>query len=453
MLLVPGTLEHYSQLGIADLVLEDTLKPDQAYIHTSRGVASFDFDKVRVKRSRFQQLYTYPQDEHEALLYQILKERGGDVQWDTEFLEAVESAESIKVKLKSGSKEIIESYEYVIGADGASSQVRKSLGIDFAGETNNRQFFVTDVEIEETSFQQNDIHAYLTKGYFTLLFPLRNKNISRLIGVFPLEMVEQKQTDINHLKLFFKETFKFTITKVHWFAPYKIHHRLAQQFRKGNSFLIGDAAHIHSPVGGQGLNAGVADAVNLSWKLAQVILQKNQPQLLDTYETERRAYAKTLVKTTDRAFNIMISDINWINRAREKVAPTLANLIINQSAGLKENLLGRITQLHIHYKDSPLNAGDSKLSGRRLPHYQENSQLTDSMNWQLHIYGTLQKELKSFLKQYPQLEVHLLEWEDPMTDAGFKKDAAYLVQPDGYIAWTSHTQDQQALADYLNKWC
>lgn len=168
---------------------------------------------------------------------------------------------------------------------------------------------------------------------------------------------------------YFEENYHFKIQKVHWFSEYNIHHRLAERYRKGNIFLIGDAAHLHNPVGGQGLNAGIAD----------VIHSIHSPTILDTYEDERRVYSKNLIKTTDRAFKGIKFDRKWGNRIREKSIPILLHLILNQSDALNENLLGRIAQLFIQYKDSPLNAGDSSLSGKRLPFYKKNRQLTNSM--------------------------------------------------------------------------
>ena len=98
------------------------------------------------------------------------------------------------------------------------------------------------------------------------------------------------------------EGMRLNIERVNWFSTYRVHHRVADHFRKGRAFLLGDAAHIHSPVGGQGLNAGVGDAVNLAWKLAAVLRGRADAALLDSYEPERIAFARRLVATTDRIF-------------------------------------------------------------------------------------------------------------------------------------------------------
>src|SRR6185295_9635261 len=98
------------------------------------------------------------------------------------------------------------------------------------------------------------------------------------------------------------ERMQMTVDRVNWFSTYKVHHRVAQHFRRGRTFLLGDAAHVHSPVGGQGMNTGIGDAVNLAWKLAEVIAGRAPERILDSYEPERAAFARRLVGTTDQAF-------------------------------------------------------------------------------------------------------------------------------------------------------
>lgn len=236
-----------------------------------------------------------------------------------------------------------------------------------------------------------------------LVFPLRKEKISRLIGLFPPSLVEKKQTNMDEFIPFLQENFRFNIEKVHWFSEYKIHHRLAERYRQGNVFLIGDAAHVHSPVGGQGMNAGIADSINLSWKMAAVIHQQHHPKILDTYESERRAYAKNLIQTTDRAFKGIIFDHKWVNSLRERLAPHLLHFFLNKAESMRERLFGTVSQLFLEYKESPLNAGDSKLRGKRLPYYKDNSQFTDSMAWQLHIYGKSSLNCNCFQKTLSQL--------------------------------------------------
>ena len=102
---------------------------------------------------------------------------------------------------------------------------------------------------------------------------------------------------------------------MNWFSTYHVHHRVARRFRDGRAFLLGDAAHIHSPAGGQGMNTGIGDAINLAWKL-KAALDGAPDVLLDSYETERIAFARRLVKTTDKAFTVATADGEFANLIR-----------------------------------------------------------------------------------------------------------------------------------------
>ena len=128
---------------------------------------------------------------------------------------------------------------------------------------------------------------------------------------------------IDHLKV--------QIDKVNWFSTYYVHHRVASQFRKGRAFLLGDAAHIHSPAGGQGMNTGIGDAINLAWKLAAVLGGRGPDALLDSYEPERIAFARRLVNTTDRVFTLTTAE----GRIAELVRTRLAPLLIPAAAKFK----------------------------------------------------------------------------------------------------------------------
>src|SRR6185437_4790953 len=112
----------------------------------------------------------------------------------------------------------------------------------------------------------------------------------------------------------------------------KVHHRVASHFRKGNAFLLGDAGHIHSPVGGQGLNTGIGDAVNLAWKLSAVLHENAPEAILDTYEFERIAFAKQLVATTDRVFTFINKRGNFATWVRTRVAPAIFPLLFRITA-------------------------------------------------------------------------------------------------------------------------
>jgi 2-polyprenyl-6-methoxyphenol hydroxylase-like FAD-dependent oxidoreductase len=143
----------------------------------------------------------------------------------------------------------------------------------------------------------------------------------------------------DHAKLTFEdvrgkaiEHLKLDVEKVNWFSTYRVHHRVALHFRDRRAFLLGDAAHIHSPVGGQGMNTGIGDAVNLAWKIGAVLKGEAKPKLLDSFEPERIAFARRLVATTDRAFTLVTRRGRIAAAVRTRIVPVVVPLLFRLKA-------------------------------------------------------------------------------------------------------------------------
>jgi 2-polyprenyl-6-methoxyphenol hydroxylase-like FAD-dependent oxidoreductase len=143
---------------------------------------------------------------------------------------------------------------------------------------------------------------------------------------------------------------------VNWFSTYRVHHRVANHFRGGRAFLLGDAAHIHSPVGGQGMNTGIGDALNLAWKLAAVMQKAVPESLLDTYEPERIAFARRLVDTTDRAFTLVTRRGSLARVVRTRLVPRLAPLLFRLPP-TRRFMFKTLSQIGVNYRHSRLSAG------------------------------------------------------------------------------------------------
>src|SRR5262249_58272017 len=161
---------------------------------------------------------------------------------------------------------------------------------------------------------------------------------------------------------------KLKIAKVNWFSTYHVHHRVASHFREGRVFLLGDAAHVHSPVGGQGMNTGIGDAVNLAWKLAAVLNGGARDDLLDTYQLERIAFARRLVSTTDRIFTLVTKQGTIAQFVRTRLAPLIAPLLF-RFAAVRRFVFHTVSQIGINYRHSPLSDGSAGTvqGGDRLP--------------------------------------------------------------------------------------
>jgi hypothetical protein len=254
------------------------------------------------------------------------------------------------------------------------------------------------------------------------------------------------------------EQLRLDIERVHWFSTYRVYHRVASRFRVGRAFLLGDAAHVHSPVGAQGMNTGIGDAMNLAWKLAAVIRGDADAELLDTYETERIAFARRLVATTDRAFEIATKSGPLAAFIRTRLFP-LAVSILFRSRAARRYLFRTVSQIMINYRDSPLSAGSagSVRGGDRLPWVApeevgdgDNYQPLMSRRWQVHVYGEMPPGVRDACDQL-RLETHCFDWRPAMARAGFARNGLYLVRPDGYVALADVEAAAPRLREYVLK--
>jgi hypothetical protein len=249
---------------------------------------------------------------------------------------------------------------------------------------------------------------------------------------------------------------RIDVERVHWFSTYHVHHRVADEFRKGRAFLLGDAAHVHSPVGGQGMNTGIGDAVNLAWKLAAVLNGRADRSLLDSYEPERIAFARRLVATTDQAFTGVTSEGTIARRVRLNIVPVLIPTIF-AFAATRRFMFRTISQTVLNYRGSSLSEGRAGTvhGGDRLPWVTVDTRGTDnftpltSLDWQVHVYGVATPEIEAVCKERT-LPLHVFPWHLEMARAGLRRDAVYLVRPDGYVALADPERGGAAIASYLD---
>ena len=212
---------------------------------------------------------------------------------------------------------------YIAGCDGAHSTVREAVKIGFPGGIYNHLFYVADVQASGATMN-GELHIALDRADFLAVFPLKGEGRARLVGTLRQEAEDQQQDlSWNDVSRHVLKWISIDVERVNWFSTYRVHHRVAAHFRQGRAFLLGDAAHIHSPVGGQGMNTGIGDAVNLAWKLAAVVHGQAGASLLDSYEPERIAFARRLVATTDRAFTAVTSSGAMARLIRLHLVPLL----------------------------------------------------------------------------------------------------------------------------------
>jgi hypothetical protein len=202
------------------------------------------------------------------------------------------------------------------------------------------------------------------------------------------------------------------------------------------------------------MNTGIGDAVNLGWKLAAVVGGRAHPSILDTYEPERIAFARTLVATTDWIFEIVVGRGLRSRMIRQVFFPTIAPLLLRFRA-VRRAQFRLVSQTRIHYPDSPLSSGDvGKIrGGDRLPWLQDqdNFKPLDSLDWQIHVFGEPSNALRD-LSTRRGLPVHSFDWNEEARSAGFARDAVYLVRPDGHVALALPGQEIQPLDRFSDEW-
>ncbi|MDQ3070744.1 MAG: FAD-dependent monooxygenase [Acidobacteriota bacterium] len=452
------TLELYRQLGIVDALLAEGVRiPALNFWARGERAARVPLEEIGEGLTPYPFIFVHPQDKHERLLIRELEALGVNVERRVELTHLEQSEAAVRATLRraDGAEEVCET-AWLAGCDGAGSVVRHQLGIGFPGGTYTGRFYVADVEATGPA-ANGELHVDFEEADFALVFPMKGDGRVRLVGLVRGPAVaDQRQLTFEDVRGRAVENLRLDVTKVNWFSTYNVHHRVAERFRDGRVFLLGDAAHVHSPVGGQGMNTGIGDAVNLAWKLAAVVKGESPAALLDSYEPERIAFARVLVATTDRAFTIVTQQGGLARFARTRAVPAVAPLLLRLRA-VRRFMFRRVSQVGVHYRESALSEGHAGAvnAGDRLPWIETSSGADNfapltSLNWQAHVYGTAQPALTAACADLP-LPLHVFAWNDHMARAGFAQDALYLVRPDGYVALADPEGRADALREYVDR--
>jgi 2-polyprenyl-6-methoxyphenol hydroxylase-like FAD-dependent oxidoreductase len=453
------TLELYQQVGLADIVVERGRRATAVNLWVAgKTTARAVFGNMGAGLSPFPYALIFPQDEHERLLIDRLAARGVEVERQTELLEFQEKSGNVQSHLRhsDGASEAF-TCRYIAGCDGAHSAVREALRIGFAGGTYAHLFYVADVEAKG-AVMNGEIHVGLDKTDFLAMFPLKGDGRARLVGTVRGDTInEQNGMSWNNVGQRVINWMRIDVERINWFSTYRVHHRVADRFHQGRAFLLGDAAHIHSPVGGQGMNTGIGDAINLAWKLAAVLRGRAHASLLDSYEPERIAFARRLVETTDRAFTGVTSSGAIARVVRLKIVPLVLPLLF-ENASLRRLMFRTVSQTSINYRESSLSQGRAGKvhGGDRLPWVmletdgvEDNFSHLISLGWQVHVYGVASSELPVVCANR-KLPLHVFPWSQNMSQHGLRRNAAYLIRPDGYVALAEREGNADAIASYLD---
>jgi 2-polyprenyl-6-methoxyphenol hydroxylase-like FAD-dependent oxidoreductase len=370
--------------------------------------------------------------------------------------------------------------KYVVGCDGAHSIVRKAAGQKFNGGTYPQDFSLADVHLKWD--QPTNLYIMLGSSGFLACLPLKD-GLVRFICSRPREWGTDTEPTIEDFKTAMEKLApgKFEILDSVWIARFRLHHRIVEKYRVGRMLLAGDAAHVHSPVGGQGMNAGMHDSINLGWKLASVLRGEKDDSFLDSYHTERHRIGTHLLRQTDRAFEF-ISTRNriWLF-LRNTILPWIMPWAM-RDRNTRALRVRFISQLGVRYRDSPIvgsastwrgalkggnRAPDGKISG--LNGETNLQELFRGPGHHLLLFsGTgskaldaegLENEAANF--KGPSVKIHkILNGNSKMDGAhtdldgslhklyGFAEAGYVLVRPDGYISFIGAISS----IDELKKW-
>jgi 2-polyprenyl-6-methoxyphenol hydroxylase-like FAD-dependent oxidoreductase len=463
-------------------------------LHVDRGEPlAFDIGHVARSDTRFPFILFVAQTETEAVLIDYVSRCGVTIERGVELLTAQQDVDGVSCTLRhtDGRDQTVRA-RYVAGCDGAHSAVRIAAGIGFEGGAYPQHFVLGDVELD--GLTRGAIHPFGAGSGIAVFFPLGHPATWRVIAMEigsqqpgpadepvatqPLSLAElQRIIDNPTLGL-------VTLREAAWLTRFRLHHRQATRYRERRMFLAGDAAHIHSPVGAQGMNTGIQDAWNLGWKLALVCQGRADDRLLDSYHAERWPVGHRLLRVTDRLFGVLAKSVSG-----SQVLPSLRRLLLRGVVGpglsrprVRAIVFHFISQLGIHYRTSPIVVeGNPRLTrgpeaGDRLPDAPVQrrgegtflQQAVGSPHLHLLLCGPVftwrHDQLTALADRYGDLLAVTYLSREPHPDALFDRDgsvltqlgvtasAQYLVRPDGHIAFRCGGTDLAAVTNYLAQW-
>ncbi len=452
------TLEFYRQFGFAEQALAAGVQITGGHLRyggseheEGRELATINFADIGAGLSPYATVLSLPQDDHERFLIDRLAELDVLVEWNTRLESFTQDATGVSATVIRGDRTETIDADFICGCDGARSAVRQTLGIDFPGGTYPQLYYVVDCKTEG-GFER-DLVFNLGKDMFVLLLPVRSRGVQRLIGLVPRDIPERPDLGFEDIRASVEPLIGRKVTEVNWFSTYRVHHRVAEQFQVVRAFLLGDAGHIHSPAGAQGMNTGIGDAINLGWKLAMVARGRAPVALLDSYEPERIAFARRLVETTDLVFTAAVAGGVSGRITRRALMPLVFMLGTSTRFG-RHAIFRLLSQIQIEYEESDMSEGHvgRLAAGERLPWVPsvDNFGPLASLDWQVHVYGTSSEALRELCASL-HLPLYVFPWTNDADEAGLERDAIYLVRPDGYIGLDATRDESSRVADYWTR--
>ncbi|QVQ51565.1 FAD-dependent monooxygenase [Spiractinospora alimapuensis] len=478
-----GVTTQTRALGVQARTLELLRRVDLAEPAIDLGLTVTDFRvfserhqilhlTLRDVDSPYPFLLMLPQNQTEELLSTRLADAGVVVERDVELVDLHQTVDAAHATLRHRDGTVEEtSAAWVVGCDGARSSVRRLLKIPFVGSTFEENFAVADLRMD-WALPNDELFAFLHRGDFIAFFPMADglHRVATAQGIGDTTSGEVTRAELE-AAVERGAPSGSRIAEIREAGRFQINQRSVARHAQGRVFLAGDAAHIHSVVGAQGMNTGIHDAFNLGWKLAAVIRGNAARTLLDTYATERAPVARRLVRGTRRITRMTLLR-NPVSTAARR---TIASRVLGRPT-VQRTLARALTQVDVSYRDSTGAAHDDSVrAGDRAPDVglTSDTSLFDVLDSTFHtllVVGNISGATGSALRAlvdasgYPTRVVHVLDADgsstshadivirapDPLRHRYDIDDhASLLIRPDGYIAWRGMPDDHVGLSQVL----
>lgn len=383
-----------------------------------------------------------PQSETERLLEERLHGLGVEIGRRVELTTFREVADGVDAVLRhpDGREETV-SASWMAGCDGAHSAVRHGLNAPFVGMTMDSDWILADIHMTGYPVPDSEISVYWHHDGVFVIFPI-SPGRYRVIADMPPSKAEHPPTPtLDEVQAIMdrRGPSGLKATDSIWLSGFRINGRKVASYRWGRIFLAGDAAHVHSPAGGQGMNTGMQDAFNLAWKLALVVRGTCDAHLLDSYSPERSGVGDEVLKNAER--------LTAIGTLRNPVAQTVRNVVGHLVLGLspvQHTMANTMTEVSIGYPDSPLNGpaegGAGPKPGERVPPVAGQVPVGSGTSPLFALFGEKTKATSLVARFAGLLDPDI---RSPLHEGGY-----WLVRPDGYVACSA--RDLDTIADYLD---
>jgi 2-polyprenyl-6-methoxyphenol hydroxylase-like FAD-dependent oxidoreductase len=335
----PRTLEVLAGLGISPKLVERGNAAVALRMHAGRRVVPLPLFDIGIEDTAYPFLLFISQAETEAVLSEHVATRGLRVDRGVELV-AFEAGEENVTCALSNDHGITEELRarYLVGCDGAHSTVRRGAGIPFEGGAYPQTFALADLEVDG-DLERDGVHVFMGAQGMLFFFPLGTPASWRMMGMRPVRpngrAQDMAEPSLDQLQAI-SDSYTGGALRLRdpaWLTYFRLHHRQAARYRAGRVFLAGDAAHVHSPAGAQGMNTGIQDAWNLGWKLALAARRMADEALLDSYEAERWPIGRFVLRFSDRAYSIATSENALVRFARTQVVPRVAPMVLGFGRG------------------------------------------------------------------------------------------------------------------------